>query len=400
MWQVYKKELLELVRDKKTMMFVILLPILIFPIIFGLVGFLVANASQKAEQEVHQYVIIGEQFAPEFAQSLHYHKAFNKSTLALDNEAAIIDAIKSEQIALGIIIPEDARQAVHEGRKLKWRVIFNDAASISFIYNRIQELTKDYADLVRSAEFELLGIDANKKAALLNPIELEKVDTSDQRENIGEKLGGMIPYMLLPLCLIGAIYPAIDLGAGEKERGTLETLLITPVTRTELVLGKFFTILTTALANTLITVSSFAIWGLVIGSMAKMAKIAEIFKAIGAADFILMALLLLPVAAMFAALALAISIYARSFKEAQNYMGPLNMLMFIPLIAAAMPNMELNASTMLVPIMNVALGIKELVKGTADYTAIGGIALYSSLIAVAFIAFSVRWFRKETVLFR
>ena len=83
---------------------------------------------------------------------------------------------------------------------------------------------------------------------------LETVNTADEQENIGELIGGFIPYILIPLILTGAMYPAIDIGAGEKERGTLETLLLTPISRFSLVLGKFFTILVTGLITAAITV--------------------------------------------------------------------------------------------------------------------------------------------------
>ncbi|WP_350541890.1 hypothetical protein, partial [Psychrobacter sp. CAL495-MNA-CIBAN-0180] len=76
------------------------------------------------------------------------------------------------------------------------------------------------------------GIEESVQKSILNPIEVIKVDTADKRENLGEKIGGFLPYLLIPLVLMGATYPAIDLGAGEKERGTLETLLLTPITRT------------------------------------------------------------------------------------------------------------------------------------------------------------------------
>ena len=117
--------------------------------------------------------------------------------------------------------------------------MFNDAQSINFIYNRLSKLAHAFSDELRAAKLATLGLAKEQQSAVLQPISITKVDTADKRENLGEKLGAFIPYMLIPLVLMGASYPAIDLGAGEKERGTLETLLLTPISRTELVLGKF-----------------------------------------------------------------------------------------------------------------------------------------------------------------
>ena len=191
-----------------------------------------------------------------------------------------------------------------------------------------------------------------------------------------------------------------DLGAGEKERGTLETLLICPISRVSIVLGKFFTVLTTGLVGALITVGSFGIWGAVIGSFAGMAVVQEAMSAIAITELVLIFSLLLPISAVFAALLLAISIYARTFKEAQNYISPLSIMIFLPLVAAMMPGVELNTKTALVPIMNVALAIKELIKGTADYMMLALIFGSTLLLAAAAIGFCVHWFQQEKVLFR
>ncbi|MDP5191992.1 ABC transporter permease subunit, partial [Rheinheimera baltica] len=245
-----------------------------------------------------------------------------------------------------------------------------------------------------------LNVDQTKLSAIIKPVDVQKVDTAAKRENIGEKFGALIAYILIPLCLLGASYPAIDMGAGEKERGTLETLLICPISRVSIVLGKFLTVLTTGLVGALITVASFGIWGAVIGSLGGMAVVQEAMSAIAITELILIFSLLLPISAVFAALLLAISIYARTFKEAQNYISPLSIFIFLPLVAAMMPGVELTAITALVPIMNVALAIKELIKGTADYGLLALIFASTIALATAAIAFCVHWFQQEKVLFR
>lgn len=94
--------------------------------------------------------------------------------------------------------------------------------------------------------------------------------------------------------------------------------------------------------------------------------------------------MLIPLAAVFSSVVLAISIYARTFKEAQNYMGPLTMLAFMPLLVAMMPNMELTYKTAMIPITNVALAIKDLLKGTVDYSLVGMIFLCNCGISRCF----------------
>ncbi|MFT4928485.1 MAG: sodium transport system permease protein [Phenylobacterium sp.] len=401
MWLVYKKELLELLRDKKTMFFVIALPLLVFPVLFGVLTVVMANAQLNEEKKIHSYVIVGEQYAQAFADDLFYHKSFKKVAYQGETDlASLTEAIRHQEFDLAIVIPADFAEQVAANQQSNWQIVFNDAAVINRIHDRTTGLIGKHADLIQRDKLIALGVPTADHEAILTPVVVSKVDTADKRENIGEKLGGIIPYILIPLCLVGAIYPAIDLGAGEKERGTLETLLLTPVSRTALVLGKFYTVLTTSLLSALITVSSMGFWAVLMGSVLGMKAVHNAVGVIGVLDLSLVLLMLLPMACIFSSLLLAISIYARTFKEAQNYMGPLHIVIAVPIVAALVPGMKLGWVTAFIPVMNVALGIKEVIKGTVDYSMIGVIFVAMTTLAIAMIAFSVHWFGKEEVLFR
>ena len=400
MWQVYRKELLELVRDKKTLFFVIALPLVVFPILFGLMGLVMANAQITEEKKIHRYVIVGAEQVPAFAEQLFYHKSFKKVDLTATDIKTATEAIQDNLIDVALIIPSDYQQKMTDNQQSQWQIVFNDAVLTNRIYGRIRDLVVKYSNQILTERLSTLGVPVEQHNALIKPVTLAKVDTADQRENMGEKLGGLIPYILIPLCLVGAVYPAIDLGAGEKERGTLETLLLTPIPRTYLVLGKFLTILTTALLSAMLTVGSMGFWALFMGSIMDIKPVYEAVGVIGLFDLLLILLLLIPLACIFSSMLLAISIYARSFKEAQNYMAPINMVVFIPIVGALVPGMVLGWGTVFIPIMNVALAIKEIIKGTVDYSMVGIIFVTMTTIAVAIIAFSIHWFGKEEVLFR
>ena len=402
MFEVYKKELKELLRDKKTLMFVVALPVLIFPIIFAVMAFISSQAALEADQKVNTYVIINGEYAPEFTNKVFYHKSFElyKGSKTFNTIEELKAGVTAGDIDMGIYLPSNAEDTLDSGEQSKWEVVFNDAKSINFLFDRVKELAQEYSDVLQAKKLKSFGVKESTHKAILNPIEVVKVDTADKRENLGEKIGGFLPYLLIPLVLMGATYPAIDLGAGEKERGTLETLLLTPITRTELVLGKFITLLTTSIASTTITVVSMGCWVAVALAFADLDFIKTAFSTLAVTDLLMIFVLLLPLAAIFSSLALAISIYARTFKEAQNYMAPLSMGVFFPIIISIMPNMELAAKTAFIPVTNVALAIKDIIKGTVDYTFVGLIFLATALIAGALLAFCVKWFNREDVLFR
>ncbi|HAW92728.1 MULTISPECIES: ABC transporter permease [unclassified Arsukibacterium] len=400
MWQVYFKELTELLRDKKTLIFVILLPILIFPVLFGIVGLVMATTTSKAMEEQHRYVIINEQQAPQFAEALFYHKNFKKVETTLNSEQELVAAIRNDEFDVALVIPADFASRKAAVQQTEWQLIYNRSSQLDFMYNYFDEMLKTYTEELQRGTLSQLGVDPANLTAILKPVELTRVNTAEQRENIGESMGAILAYALVLLCLSGAMYPAVDMGAGEKERGTLETLLICPVSRTAIVLGKFLTVLTTALMTALITVVSLGVWGGIISAFADLSKVSEALASITIVDLMLMFSLLLPTAAIFAALLLAISIYARTFKEAQNYMSPLTILVIVPLMIAMAPGMELDVTTALIPLTNIALAIKELLKGTADYGLLALIFASTTALAGALIAFCVHWFQQEKVLFR
>ncbi|WP_417356765.1 ABC transporter permease [Gallaecimonas pentaromativorans] len=394
MWTLYKKELLELVRDKKTLFFAIAMPLLIFPLLFGGIGIITAKQMQKAESEELKVAITRP--LPMVTDAIR-----NASHLQLVTDAPLGDisaVIRSGKVDVVIKVPDD-----FDGKTLKqsqWQVYFNDASALGAVMSRIGTALEPVENRLRQQYSDAAGIDETVRLALGEPIDLQKVSVADKRESIGERIGGFLPYILFFTCLMGAMMPAIDLGAGEKERGTLETLLLSPVPRTQLVLGKFLVVFTTAVLASLLSVFSFGFWGMLIGQHFAVDAIIKVFATIGVRDMLLVLLMLVPIAAIFASAMLSLSVYARSYKEAQNYMGMLNIPLIMPIVLAMLPGISLDAQWALVPITNVALAIKEILKGTVDYGLLGLILLSTAVIAALLISFCVYCFRQEKVLFR
>lgn len=400
MGHIYFKELLELLRDRKTLMFMIALPLVIFPVLFGLMGILVANVALEEKQKVLRYVIVNSEQSPEFSQAMHYHRDFTNAELSLQTTADITQAIESNQVDLVIVVNPEHKKYLIDFQKDTWQLYFNNASSMNAIKAKVNKVFDPYLNSLRGKHLTALNIDDVTYQRLTNPVELKVINTANERENMGEKIGGILPYLLIVLCLTGSMYPAIDLGAGEKERGTLETLLLTPISRFAIVMGKFLTIMTTGIITALISVTSLLLWSYLLGELAGVDAVKRVMGLIGGGDLLLVLAMLIPVSAIFAALLLSISIYARSFKEAQNYMGPMTIVGFFPVMVAMLPGIQLNWTWALVPISNVALAIKEILKGTIDYHMLWVIMFSSSLVAILAIRFCVKCFYKESVLFR
>ena len=397
MWKVMLKEIKELLRDRKTLFFMVALPILVFPLLIGLVMFFAGKAVDKAENKVLDYAVVGAQYAPALVEDLAASDLFNQ--VMIDEGEDIAAFVKSEQADFVLVIPDNFSEDALQSGQIELSLYLNDAG-LNMVRRRLDQIVDVYAERSQQKAFASLELDETQQQALIEPIVIKKVDVADKRENWGEKIGGMIPYFIFMLCLQGAMIPATDLGAGEKERGTLETLLISPIERHKLVLGKFLTIALAGATSALITVSSMAVWGLVISQGMAIKMVSEFMSAFNAIDFVLMFLMLVPVVAIFSAVLLSLSIYARSFKEAQGYMTPLVFAVIVPVMLAMLPGVELKGGWAWVPLTNVALAIKELIKGTMDYFQLFAIFSSTAVIAGALLYFCVFWFNKEKVLFR
>lgn len=397
MWLVFLKEIKELLRDRKTLFFMIALPILVFPAIFGVVTYVSSKAIQKAESEVLDYAIIGAEYAPDLVARIAESEEFNLVSAPQDTD--IKQWVKEENADFVLVIPENYSNDVLANGQISLTLYLNDSG-LNLVQRRLNEIVDAIEEENQQTAFSSLGLDETQQVALIDPVVVEKVNVADQRENWGEKIGGFIPYLVFMLCLQGAMIPATDLGAGEKERGTLETLLISPIARHKLVLGKFLAIALAGVTSAMVTVGSMAIWGIVLSQGMAIELVADFMGSISGMDFLLIFFMLIPVVAIFASVLLSLSIYARSFKEAQGYMTPLVMFTIVPVIMAMLPGVELKGGWAWVPLTNVALAIKELIKGTMDYVQLIAIFGSTAAIAGALIAFCVYWFNQEKVLFR
>ena len=401
MWLVFQKEIKELLRDRKTLFFMVALPLLLFPLIFGGVAYFSGKAIEKAQTRTLTYAIIGSEYAPKLSAKIAETDGLEmySTKLQSDNVSGITNLVKSEKVDFVLVIPNTFSDDILKVGQNKLTLYLNDAG-LNMVQRRLNKIVDNLAESNRDKAFIALGIAEEIQQGLLEPIVIDKVSTADKREDLGEKIGGLIPYMIFILCLQGAMLPATDIGAGEKERGTLETLLISPIPRNQLVLGKFFTIAFAGVVSAMVTVGSLFVWGVLLSQGMAIELITEFMGAISALDFVLMFAMLIPVVAIFSAVLLSMSIYAKSFKEAQGYMTPLVFIVIIPIILAMLPGIKLEGVYAWVPLMNVALAIKELIKGTMDYMALIPIFLSTTAIAGMLLTFCIYWFNREKVLFR
>ena len=396
MWLVLRKELQELLRDRRTLFFMVAFPLFIFPLLFGGITFFAAKAVQEAESKVLNFSIIEPQFHPEMRDAFHNDEQFRAIPL---KDQDFRELVQQGEVDFVLQFAENLNQDPLSAGQSEIKLYLNDSA-INMIFNRVNDKVTQFSKQKQRVIFEQLGVPEQSQQAVLQPIAIAKINLADKREDLGEKIGAFFPYILFLILLQGVMYLAADLGAGEKERGTLETLLLAPIPRYEIVLGKFMALIVAGVTAALVTLGSMVGWGMMIGQGFAIAAISQFVEQIGGLDLLLMFLMLLPVVTIFASLTLCLSVYAKSYKEAQTYMGYLMILMFVPIVFSMLPGVSLEGGWAWVPLTNVALAIKELIKGTMNYSALLAIFLSTAAIGVALIMFSIYWFKQEKVLFR
>jgi sodium transport system permease protein len=242
-------------------------------------------------------------------------------------------------------------------------------------------------------------------AAVARPFDLKPQDVAERRQQQALMWSKILPFVLFIWALTGAFYPAVDLCAGEKERGTLETLLSSPASRTEIVWGKLLTVMTFSTATATLNLTSLGITARFIMSQLSMLPMPDIGEGLdlpplGSMLWLLAALL--PMSALFSALCLACAAFARSTKEGQYYLMPL-FLVSMPLMMFPMaPGTEINLGNSLIPVSGVVLLVMTLVQGEYAealryFVPVCGITLMCCHLA---IRWAVYQFNQESVLFR
>ena len=228
------------------------------------------------------------------------------------------------------------------------------------------------------------------------------VQTSDIANKLGKRAAAwskILPFIVMIWCLTGAFYPAIDLCAGEKERGTFETLLSSPAERSEIAIGKLLTVMSFSMATSVLNLISMAITGIMLASkVGAMAAFGT--PPIHSIGWLLLALV--PISALFSAVALAAAAFAQSSKEGQYYLVPLLMFSMPLMMVPMLPGAQLDLGTSLIPVSGLMLLLRHLMEGQYSFAANYGAPVVLTTLLCCWMA--VRWvvhqFNSESVLFR
>lgn len=393
---VYRKELREWLRDRRTLISTVLVPLLAFPILITGMIYMSDVLIKGAKKEIPKVMIIHGEDSPEVVAALRA----NKDLEVVPYAANWKDQISEKQIRAAVDIPEGFQAALEKGTPETIQIHYYEGEIKSeFGAGHVEDSLKTYRDDFVKKRLE----SKNLPASLISPFDTKKDNVAPPEKVGGATIGSFIGYMVIILSMTGAIYPAIDLTAGEKERGTMETILSSPVSRLDLVLGKFLLVFSASLTTAILAVTSmglsFAYMGHAISSQSNPSG-GGLTVNLGLTSVIAVFLMALPLSVLFSAVLMTIALFAKTYKEAQSYLTPMTFVVVIPAVASVLPGVELTPKLALIPILNTSLICKEIITGTYHWNSIAVIFASTCVYAAIAIFIAVKTFQRESVLFR
>lgn len=395
---VYRKELTEWLRDKRTLISTVIVPLLIFPVLIFGFSYLAVSLVGQAEKETPKVVILGGQDSPQVLSVLNKLKDIQIVPYSAEWKTQITE----KQIRAAVDVPQGFQAALERGEEKTVKIYFYEGELKSSIgASHVEKSLKDYRDEVIKERLTARNI----AASVLKPFDIKQENVAPPEKVSGATFGGFIGYMVILLCMTGAIYPAIDLTAGEKERGTMETILSSPIGRIDLVLGKFLLVLNAALATAALSVLSMGVSFTVMRHLNASAhggrgEAASLLLQLGPKPVLFIFAMALPLAVFFAAALMTIALFAKTYKEAQSYLTPMTFLVVIPAVASLLPGVELTPKLALIPVLSTSLVCKEIIAGTYHWNSIAVIFASTCVYAGAALLIAVKMFQREDVLFR
>ncbi len=380
---VLRKELTDALRDRRSLLSALLYPLLGPVLIMAMMGWIV---HKQAADEPLKLSVVGRDRAPGLVAHLT-----SQDVSLVPPPADPEGAVRRGELDLVLEIPEDFAPAFRDGRPAPLRLIVDTSRPATRTSpRRLQRLLRTYGQQVGALRLLARGVDPGLGA----PLDLREVDVAS-RGGRGANALAFLPMLAVIAAFVGGMYVATDTTAGERERGSLEPLLLTPVGRGTLALGKWLATTcfgAAALVLTLLFVRLSLLWTPL--------QDLGLDASLGTGRLALALVLLLPCAPLAAAVQMLVATFARSFKEAQTYLSLLVMLPMLPGVFLSLEPVQPTWGAALIPIWSQQLALMELLRGHAVSPGYWALATATTLATAAAALAAVRWmFGVERVIF-
>ena len=398
-WQVLLvKEIKHLFRDTNTIVQTVVLPTFITPLLIGGIFWYFGSIATEETKKTYDISVFSS------SESSLIDELGNSERLQIYNETsieAVVEAVIQDNSEIGLVFEDSFSADLFSNNSAELTIYSKDIDTFSQAQSIVLNIVDDYEDTVRNKRLEALNINEN----YVNPITINEEDLTTEEESAGSIFGALLAFFFVMYVISGAMYPAIDLGAGEKERGTMETLISTNISSVDIIIGKMLSVTSSAILTATFSMLGFAI-PLIVIFLFYADSINEYFFALLSAIVNPVALLgvfvlIIPLSVFVGAFLLAISVYAKTAKEAGLLLGNVLIVFLVPCyIPLINPGLELDFVGALIPCYNLALITNNLIAGTVDWF-LYSIALISTIVYCC-IAIYITYimFDDENVIFR
>ncbi len=390
---IYFKELLDTFRDRRTLIAMIGVPVVLYPVLFILATQATLIQQSRMEKTRAKVAVTG----ADASQIVGWLEAEEKIEVTPSDEPlADLEAGKLDAV---VTVPAGVAETLASGGTAEIEIAYDAAEVVSRkASDRVEEALRKARDALIQKRIEDRGL----VETFAKPLKLTWVNVAPPSKAAGSILGTILPLLMVVMLGVGAFYPAVDLTAGEKERGTFETLLSTPTSKMEIVFGKFFAVFTLSMLTGLLNLAS------MIATL--LFQLTQIMDATEGTDFALditdippqtfaaILLVLVPLSLFISAMMMSVALLARSFKEAQNYVTPFFMALIIPASIVAVPGIELTPGTQFIPVGNVSLLFRDLMMGKATLDEVFVVFLVTTVYALIALVIATWMFQREDII--
>ncbi|MCM1143792.1 MAG: ABC transporter permease [Blautia sp.] len=407
-----KKEMLDVFRDKKTVIMMLVVPVILYPLIFIGVMQVVAAISSSMGEQTYRVVIEAEDDGAFLEKLMHMGEkepegeASEESTEETEEASGsgysiqIVDAASIEDYETALEMEEiDVYIAGGmENGKLQYDIYYlSSETNSSYAMNLVMDAFEEFREEMTEEKIREAGLNVQE---ILEPVLYEEQDTASSEQSLGSIMGSILPFMLIVSLLMGTMYPAIDTTAGERERGTLETILTLPVTNRQLIVSKFLTVAVIGMISALLNILSMG------GIAFYMYQIMDMEMSMQTLDLTqFLPAILVCILAIFAfslfisAITMCVTAFAKSYKEANNYITPLMLVVMFTGYIGFIPNVELTQTMAMIPVANICLLIKNMLLFKIDYMTVAMVLLSNVAYAALAILFLSKIYDSEAILF-
>lgn len=388
---IFIKELVGTVRDKRTIIAMIIIPLIFYPILFMGIGYFNQMGNEKSEEAISKIIIIGAEFSPPLLK--YFQNNPKIEILSMQNNPLL--KLQKGEIQLILIVPSDFKDRIEEGESGPLILKYDATETKSRIaQKRINQAIAEYEKEIISQRLSMMHL----KEEFIRPLILQTENVASPQKVTGSLLGVLLPYLIVILIFVGAMHTAVDITAGEKERGTITTLLVSQINRLEIVLGKCFAVMLISFISMVLGLIGLTLAFL--SGTSIMGGIEGVEFGISFSTIFLLFLVLLPLVGLASAVLIMVGIFARNIKEASSYITPIYMLTIFLGVISISQGIELSGKMFLVPVLNSSFVFKEILMGKIYWSHI--ITTFSANMVIATLALlgATRLFTKEEVLFR